>query len=470
MAIAAYVPPTPNYASKGIPPTPGLRDYARYFRLLASNPLDFFSELYFEESVVEGRLFGRPFLMLHEPDLIRDFLAGHNADYALGPFRRGVFEPVVRNGLIVAEGDNWRRQRHALTPVFTPRHINGFAVTMRDLAEQRADSIAQRAGTALLLDPELLDLTLDILLASLFADTGDLDTESLRDRIGYFLHHHAAPHPLDIVGAPKWLPRLGRGAAERLIGEVRAEIGAFADHRRALIARGETPPDDFLTLLVRAGQEDGTPFTNDEVIDNLLTFIGAGHETTSRALTWALYLLARYTEVQEEVAGEIAAADLDSIDPADWGTHLPLTGAVFKETLRLYPAATAIERVALRDHQLGQRALKEGTMVMTAPWVLHRHRKLWREPDRFDPTRFLGEAAGAISRYTYLPFGLGPRICIGASFATQEAIIVLASFLRRLSFSYPGDTEPRPTQRLTVQPTEPIEVRVVPRVLRSASP
>ena len=218
-------------------------------------------------------------------------------------------------------------------------------------------------------------------------------------------------------------------------------------------------PDDFLTLLLRAGEDERTSLTLDEIEDNVLTFVAAGHETTARAVTWTLYCLAHDPESLARAQAEVDA--LDTAKPvAEWGDDLPWVTACFEETMRLFPPAAVILRELQADVSFGGYELEAGRNAYISQWVLHRHRTLWDEPNAFRPARMFGEARRKIDRFAYLPFGLGPRVCIGASFAMQEAHAMLATLLRRFEFTYAGAEMPKPVMRITVQPDNGMPMRL----------
>jgi cytochrome P450 len=228
--------------------------------------------------------------------------------------------------------------------------------------------------------------------------------------------------------------------------------------------KGEDVPNDFLTLLLRAEGPDG--LSRAEIEDNIITFIGAGHETTARALGWTLYLLAKAPQERERVEAEIDAFFADGgndLPPQEWLAKLPFTRAAFEEAMRLYPPAPSINREAATDDTYGDLKIAKGTAVLVMPWVIHRHRLYWDQPDAFMPERFWPENRDKLDRFQYLPFGAGPRVCIGASFALQEAVIALATLLDGRRFDVLETTKPWPVQKLTTQPQGGLPMKVVRR-------
>ncbi|MEL7491783.1 MAG: cytochrome P450 [Pseudomonadota bacterium] len=458
-----FIPPAP--APRVIPkrshPTP--QAYLRYFQIMMRNPLEIWTENHYNDFILSGNLLGRHYAVVHDPEAIRHYLVTNASNYGIPDIRRALFEPLIGQGLLNAEGEYWKRTRKALTPIFTPRHVHGFAETMTQIASERAQNYASRTDETISMSKEMLHLTLDILMASLFSDETLLDTSEVSDVLDEVLEKAGMPHAFDLMSAPRWVPRIGRGEVYKLIATMRAKIALIVEERRKSLATRKDAPQDFLTLLLRAGEAEGAPLNDTEVIDNLLTFISAGHETTARSLTWTIYLLSKDEAVRAKAENEIDNAPLSATDPKDWSEILPYTTAVLKEAMRLYPAAAVFSRRALGPDRIGNVNIKEGSEIVTSPWVLHRHRKLWRDPDKFDPTRFLGEEAQSIPRFAYIPFGAGPRVCIGASFAMQEMVIILAKLMGAVRFQHAEPTEPQPVHRITVHPSTPVMMRIEKR-------
>ena len=242
----------------------------------------------------------------------------------------------------------------------------------------------------------------------------------------------------------------------------RGIVSGTIERRRALMARDTTAaPDDFLTLLLKAEGPDG--LTRAEVEDNIITFIGAGHETTARALGWTLYCLAGAPWEREKVEAEVDRVVTAEPDPTKWLEQMPLARAAFEEAMRLYPPAPSINREAIAEDRFEDLTIPAGAQVIVMPWTLHRHRRLWDNPNAYMPERFHPENRGRIDRYQYLPFGAGPRICIGASFAMQEAMIALGVLMTAMRFDTIPSTRPWPVQKLTVQPEGGLPMKVTLR-------
>ena len=461
MLNTAFTPPapTPRYVPPGA--RPSLQGYLRYFQIMRRNPLEIWTEGHYREFVWTPRVFGQPYVITHDPAAVRHYLVTNADNYGLTQMRRALFEPLIGDGLLIAEGELWKRTRKALTPVFNHRNVRGFAPVMRAVAAGEAAALAGRDGDTISMSREMLTLALNVLTACLFSGDDALDAERFSRNLDRLLHIAGMPHPLDLMAAPEWLPRFGRGEAVKIVAEIRGQVNTLLAARRA---RPKEPgTEDFLSLLMSAGAEEGAPLSDKEIIDNLITFLAAGHETTARTLTWTFYLLSKSPEALARAVAEVDGAALDGENPADWGASLPFVTAVIKESMRLYPAAAIFSRLAKGPDRLGDVDIAPGTEIVTSPWVLHRHNKLWERPWVFDPDRFMGAAADDIPRHAYMPFGAGPRICIGASFSMQEMVIILAEFLKRLQFEHVGAEEPQPIMRITVQPSTDVPMRIAKR-------
>ncbi len=438
---------------------PSLLDYWRFFRALATNPLEIFTTNFYEDPIIVGSAFGVDYVNVYDPDAIRRYLVTNASNYRFDRLRQVVFRPLLREGLLVAEDDLWRRTRRAITSVFTPRYVEGLSDIMVAAANKRVAALAQQHTGEIAMADEMVNAALDMLLDCMFAQDTNLDRARFTSNLELIFENHSMPHPLDFIDAPNWLPRTGAKARARLIADLHDQLGEIVNARRARLDGGgedDARAKDLLSLLLSAGVGEGEPLTDDQVIDNLLTFMAAGHDTSARSLGWTFYLLGASQHWRKRVEEELDGVDLDSLPPAKWQENLPVLAAVLKESMRLYPAAGNISRVAVEADTLAGTSIKPGVAVATAPWVLHRHKTLWDAPDTFDPSRFMGQASEEIPRFAYLPFGAGPRVCIGASFAMQEMMIILATYLKKFRFHNIGSELPIPIMQITIRPSTPM--------------
>ena len=449
---APFVPPHPEPQTKPL-------STLQLLRRVYANPLEVWGSFSYERPTVDVTWWGIRTIVVNDPKLIRQVLVTNHGNYPFGDIRQRILKPILRDGLLTAEGEVWRRARKAMAPVFTPSNIRGFTQTMREETE-RFIARYENGGTVDVAQDMTL-LTYDILAATLFSgeiagEPGEFaaEIETLFDSMG-------RTDPLDIFGAPDWVPRPTKLRGRRTLSFFRSIVSRTVDARRARLASGEDVPRDFLTLLLEAEASGG--LTAEEVEDNIITFIGAGHETTARALGWTLYCLAESSWDREVIEEEIDGAWDMLGDPDTWMEKLPRTRAAFEEAMRLYPPAPTIARVAREPDRLGEINVTPGTNIQVMPWTLHRHRKLWDEPNAFRPERFWPVNREGIDRFQYLPFGAGPRVCIGQTFAMKEGVIALAILLRHHRFDVFRRERPWPVQRLTTQPEGGLPMRVSSR-------
>ena len=437
-------------------------------RTALRNPLELWGVPSYTLPHILTRFLNERTLIVNDPGLIRHVLVDNAKNYRMATIRQLILRPILRDGLLTAEGDVWKRSRKAMAPVFTPRHINGFAASMLTTSEAFCARYAGK-GESHEISQDMTELTYEILAETLFSGEVAGETENFADDVNRLLDTMGRIDPLDLIKAPRWVPRLMRLRGYRVMEKFRQLVRDTIDQRRRKMQQAQdSVPEDFLTLLLRAegGTKEAGGLSPQEIEDNIITFIGAGHETTARALGWALFCLAHAPDEREIVEAEIGGllAGPNVPPPQDWLGLLPKTRAVFEEAMRLYPPAPSINRAAIEEDRYGDVVIPKDVTVLIMPWTLHRHRELWDEPDAFIPSRFWPENRETIDRFQYLPFGAGPRICIGATFALQEAVIALAVLLHRFRFDMvEGAANPWPVQKLTTQPEGGIHMTVTRR-------
>ena len=433
-------------------------------RTALRNPLELWGVPSYTKPHILTRFLNERTLIANDPGLIRHILVDNAKNYRMATIRQLILRPILRDGLLTAEGDVWKRSRKAMAPVFTPRHINGFAASMLASCEAFCERY-EGDGETREISQDMTELTYEILAETLFSGEVAGESEDFADDVNRLLDTMGRIDPLDLIKAPQWVPRLMRLRGYRVMEKFRQLVRDTADQRRAKMQQQpDAVPEDFLTLLLRAEGPDG--LSPQEIEDNIITFIGAGHETTARALGWALFCLANAPAERETVEAEIDGllGSKAVPPPQNWLALLPKTRAVFEEAMRLYPPAPSINRAAIEEDRYGDVVIPKGITVLVMPWTLHRHRALWEEPDAFIPSRFWPENRETIDRFQYLPFGAGPRICIGANFALQEAVIALGVLLHRFRFDMAeGANDPWPVQKLTTQPEGGIHMTVTRR-------
>jgi len=441
-----------------------------FLRAVRENPLNTWMEAHFEEPIITGDgALGR-MTVVSDPAAIRHILVNNAANYRKDDLQLRILAPGLGRGLVTAEGDEWRLQRRTIAPLFTPRHVASFFPAMVEAAERLVRRWQRRpAGRVVDASLEMTRVTLDVLERTIFTQGVSKDPDALGRAITRYFNSLGRVDPLDIFGFPDWIPRIGRLRARPSIRFFEETVNALIDARKQLLARGEQAPRDLLTLLLEAADpETGKGLSDIDVRTNIVTFIGAGHETTANALSWSLYLLSQDERARAHVEREVdEVLEEGALEPHHLD-KLVYTRAVIDEAIRLYPPAPYMSRAAIDDDRIGELEIPAGSMVAIVPYLLHRHRRLWDEPDAFRPERFLPENRGRIDRFAYLPFGAGPRVCIGASFSLQEAVIVLATIARSVRLDLVDGHAVTPVQRITLRPQGGLPMRLTQRAPKEA--
>ncbi|WP_050525627.1 cytochrome P450 [Pseudorhodobacter aquimaris] len=411
------------------------------------NVLELIPEIATRQPMISGRT-GKRWHMVMEPGALKRMLRDKVTDYPKSTVTKLILEKAIGDSLFVAEGADWLWQRRTAAPVFSHRNVAALAPVMTAAAERSSARIAAADGRAADMFSEMVAATFEVISDVTFSGDEEFDRNAVHRAIEGFIAQAAKVSVLDLIGVPGWVPRPGRMMAGAAMREMR-QIADRAIESRKTAPRHDVP--DLLDLLL-AGEDpkSGRKMTTAELRDNLLTFIVAGHETTALTLSWALYLCAFDQEVQEAARTEAQAVLGDRAATADDVAKLPLIRRIIDETLRLYPPAAFLSRTAMVADELCGREIRAGDTVVLPIYALHRHHMLWDNPDKFDPSRF--EDPDAIARFAYLPFGDGPRVCIGANFALQEAVVILATLLARHRFTPVKGKEPAPVMILTLRP------------------
>jgi cytochrome P450 len=396
------------------------------------------------------------FHLLGHPEAAHRVLAGAAANYR----KDNVFYSEIRNafgdGLLTSQDAEWQRQKRFLQPLFGPRRVDGYAAAMVEQVQDLAAQWRSRLPATLDLHEEMTRLTLGTVCRILFGE--DLDrvlpvvTRAL-EPLGEAVRRRAMA---GLRPPPGWPTPVNR----RLL-RARRQLHGVCDEIVARRRPGGQRQEDLLGLLLDA-TDQGNSLTDAEVRDQVLIFLLAGHETTSTALTYALHLLGRHPDAQRRVRAEVTAVTGDRSVMAPQAAALPYTTRVLKETMRLYPSAPLIGRRAVKDDQICGYHIPAGADVVVAPWIIHRHPDFWDEPQRFDPERFLPEREKARHRYAWLPFGGGPRGCIGQHFSMLESVIALATLVREYHFAAPPE-DPRHTSYITLRPVGGVYSHLTPR-------
>ena len=408
----------------------------------------------------------RKFYFLAQPDLVNRILSSDVGLYPKSNLMGTILYQILGNGVFVSNGETWKRQRRMMNPAFEFARISEvFPLMMQaaDSMKERFDSMAD--GREVLMDFEMTHVTADIIFRTIFSEPiPQEDAESVFDAFNHYQELAYIHGVWNMAGLPQALsiPRL---RAIRHARNIRGPLARMVRKRFELLETDPAEkPRDILQSLIEARDEDGSRFTEKELIDQIAVMFLAGHETSASALSWALYLVARDRDVQDRMHAEtdIAFGQEGGLQPKHF-KYMKLTRDVFRETLRLYPPVSFVPRDITVPETMRDKKLKKGSAIFISLWLMHRHREIWKNPDMFDPDRFSRDDEKEAIRSAYVPFSQGPRVCLGASFALQEAAIILAMIMRNYDITPVEGHVPRPVARLTLRSENGIRLRLSKR-------
>lgn len=447
------------------PPLPKKASLSQFLRVGLRSALSMFLESsYGTKQVGQIRLptfpFGkiRSLYTIRAFDLLREVLVKRAADFPKSMLMGSMLQQLLGNGIFVSNGDVWRRQRRMMDPAFEGARIREVFPMMRDAAEAAVGRLEARLGgpdadRPVMMDVETTHFTADIIFRTIFSQPITREqSEDIFRAFETFQNVGYAHGFLRVFGFPTGvLPGALRGALAAR--RIRRHLKRPLDARLKAIRDGKpTPQDDILASLISATDpETGTKFDGTELLDQIAVLFLAGHETSASTLAWAMYLLASCPHLQERVHEE--AVRVFGERPPEFGDikKLAFTRDVVRETLRLYPPVAFVARDSSQEEHFGTKTIPPHSVMFIPLWLVHRHRENWADPDAFDPDRFAREESQESIRCSYLPFSMGPRVCVGASFAMQETVLYVAWLVRHFRFApTPGHT-PEPVSRLTLR-------------------
>ena len=448
-----YRPPAPR------PMTP-VRSLLRVIRQGDGDLLSLVPEAAYREPLTWLGHSRRSILLVNAPELCREVLADAEGVFPKNDLMVGALEGLVGDSIFVSSGETWRRQRRMIDPAFShirvARAWEGMvgAVDAHEAAlDARCDS-----GEPFSLDLAMSQLAADVICRTIFSTA--LDSSVAREVFDDFLLFERSVASVDlwqlIVGRP-WAKVRQPPEVVEACARIRRRIGELLDPRLEAAGRADDPDDIVGAIVAAVDPATGERFTREELIDQIGVFFLAGHETTASVLTWAFFMLSERPEILARVRADVAEVTGGGPVAFEHVRRLPFLRNVFREALRLYPPITFLPRVATRATHIGGRRVRRGAMIMISPWTAHRNGAIWRAADRFDPDRFDGDDDAG--RGTLMSFGVGPRVCIGAGFATAEAVLVLARLARRYDLEALDPGAVRPVARLTTRPAEEILCR-----------
>jgi cytochrome P450 len=455
------------------PPAKRLNRLA-FIAAFVRNPLLVVPRAAYEEDFVSVPGGGTPFAWATSPALIKTVLLDEREKFQKRSQIR-LLSPLLGKGILTSEGAHWKWQRQASAPMFRREDLLGFVPTFVRASEALIGKWRDSAPQATrAIDRDMSAATFDVISATLLPSADRTVGPAVERSVGVFQKSGAWGQLYAMANAPAWLPRPGMVPGMRAVSNLRSSVAAMLGERRELEARSSAGleaksgavPDDLMHRLMQARDpESGQAMNEEQLIDNLLTFYLAGHETTARALTWTLYLLSRSPQWSAALEDEIARVTGGAPVASEHIERLVLVQQVLKESMRLYPPVPMMSRQCVTATRLEGHDIAPGTTVVMPIYAMHRHAKRWENPDAFDPERFAPEREAQIPRHQYMPFGAGPRICIGMGFAMIEATAMLATFVQHARFAPLAGHEPVPVARVTLLPGGGMPLKVQVRQL-----
>jgi cytochrome P450 len=413
----------------------------------------------FSADIIAERILWRRMFIINEPGAIRHVVLDNAANYTKSEVGRRLLEPGLGRGLLTSEGETWRHHRRIMAPAFDLRSVAGYAPIMTEVTQELL------AKWDALPEPRELDVaaammhaTLHIISRAMFSSDSDEIVDVVESGVNQY-QTMVRPSLLDLLHFPLWLTRLiAPLPTEGIFNEFDKKVDQL------LTERGREPdaePKDLLARLIAARDtETGGGMTPKEVRDQVVTIFMAGHETTSQALSWTWYLLSQHPEAEAKLHDELTTVLEGRTPRYEDIAELRYTRMVIEESMRLYPPAHTFGRQPIAaDEILGHR-IPAGAEVLIMPWLLHRKPSLWENPDRFEPERFSPERAAARPRFAYIPFGAGPRICIGAAFAMAEAMLILATIAQRYRLHLKPGHPVEPQGLITLRPRYGLQMQL----------
>ncbi len=421
------------------------------------NPVEGFGPLAYNQPIVSVPNFGKKLHVITDPEGMMAVLAHEAKKFTKTAIDARILGPATKEGLLSVHGEQWKRQRKAVAPMFRKRHMEDLA----PLIATCLDAFCYRLDAApdLELGAAMAELTFEVLAKALLGDPQGLDGERLKYATRNMVTSAGTLRPDDLIPFPAWVPRPISPKGSRALKRLKKAADDLIAQRK------EAPVEnDLVSLLIEARDpKTGEGLSAREQRDNLIGFFIAGHETTALTLTWALYLIGMHKPTADRIRDEVMAICPTGNVGYDQMAELKFTQAVIDETMRLYPPAPMLNRLCHEDTVISGREIKAGDTFLLCNYVMHRTERLWDNPLAFDPDRFIRDPKLKAKGAPYMPFGAGPRICVGAAFATMEAVMSLARLVRDYDVQVPEDCYPKPLMTVTLRPQGGVPARMVRR-------
>ncbi|MFT7595904.1 MAG: cytochrome P450 [Paracoccaceae bacterium] len=448
-----------------IPPKPtarpdkvSLRQYVKLFRqdILSAQP----ARLYRAWMAEFRTPFFRSYL-LNQPDLVKTVLKDRPDDFPKSSRISEGLRPLLGNSVFLSNGETWKRQRRIIDPAFEGGRLRDTFPAMWDAAKAAVARLDGQTDRPVEIEEVTSHAAADVIFRTLFSIPIEHEVAA-RVFAGFRAYQREQPilNIAAFIPLPRWVPRFHSRRTKATAAEIRGLIGQLTAQRMAEITAG-TAPDDLATkIMTTADPLTGEKFDTEEMVDQVAIFFLAGHETSASALAWTLYLMALYPDWQDKVAAEaqvLAGCDFSVM------SRLKVSRDVFREALRLYPPVPMMVREATCPEKFRDRDVPKGAQLVLSPWHLHRHERLWDNPDGFDPGRWQTENGKTCQREAYIPFSAGPRVCTGAGFAMVEGPLILSMLLQRFRVERIEGRDPVPVAHLTVRSRDGIWLKLTER-------
>ena len=453
---AEFVPPYPDR----MPATPF---WLKRAFLARRNLLTMFEEQAFEYPLAQLKVLMHDVFLCNSPESVQFAFSTHNESFERkGPAYRHSLQPLLGDGLFVSDGHTWRTRRRVVAPLVHGPRLPQFAPIMIQAAQEAAERWARLAPAEFDMLSEMAQLTAEIICRSLFGSR--LGRERALEVVKGFTDYQSRIGNIDIMswlGVPDWVPRPHLPGLYRSVRRVHAVLDDIIAHHED--ARDGSTGSVVGSLRAARDEETGLPLSAEAVRNEAAVLFMAGHETTATTLAWTWYILSQVPEVEARVHAEIDQV-LQGRPPslADL-PKLIYTRSVVEEVLRLYPPVPILFREALRDEAFGDRYIPKGSFIFVCPWLLHRHRQWWKKPDHFIPERFLPGSSEPISKFAYIPFSIGPRVCAGMTFGLTEAILCIATLGQTFRIRLKDGHRVEVVCRLTLRPGDRLPMLAIPR-------
>lgn len=477
-ATPLYRPPAPT-------PSSPLRSLLRVIRQGDGDLLSLVPEDAYRKPLTWLGYSRRSILLINDTELCREVLHDKQGIFPKNDLMVGALEGLVGNSLFVSSGETWRRQRQMIDPAFSQLRINAAFASMVNAVDDYQSLLDEHVNQqgSFSLDKAMSHLTADIICRTIFSQplSSDIAGEVFNDFL-LFERSVASVDLKQLIFGKPWATITQPAPVVAACERIRQHIGTMLDPRlnnrsdtNDDINRSDTKDDIVAAVIDACDEQTGERFTREELIDQIGVFFLAGHETTASVLTWVFFILAQQPAVAKRIADDVQDVTGGEEIQMEHLRQLPYVRNVFREALRLYPPITFLPRVALQATSIANVQVKRGAMIMISPWTAHRNALLWNNADRFDPERFSHDEKTGTPEYstnkaaadkgTHLSFGIGPRVCIGASFATTEATLIIAKLAQRYEFHCQNTDTVRPVARLTTRPAFEIQMKITHRNL-----